>query len=454
MLWPRQNRQERGVQNARFLKGHIEQIPLPDASVDVIISNCVINLSGDKPRVLREAFRVLKPGGRFAVSDVVVQGELPAALRKSMELWAGCIAGALEETTYRQFLVRRRFCRCRRGSHTRLRCAGPGRQRVLRRQPRHAVRLHGADRIRRPPGERLCAREQANRCHLQVHRRASQRLLLDRRAVDVLRGLRQGGVLRDRIRVNILRVRLPLNVVNAAGQRATGRTLTAPYYGWVLVGALGVTETISWGVLYYAFSVFLTPMETDLGWSRAETTGAFSLALVLSGCRRNRRRAMAGPPWCARVDDRRVVHGRRAGAGLGVSQHIARRSTWCGPRSGVVMAAVLYDPAFAVITVWFDRKRVRALTAVTLIAGFCEHDFSAALRVAGGSPGLASGAGLTCGHPGRRHHPRACAPASASTRRSGAASRMASPLSRVEPAASRQPGVTLGRPCAIQHSAG
>jgi SAM-dependent methyltransferase len=99
------NRQERGVQNARFLKGHIEQIPLPNDSVDVIISNCVINLSGDKPRVLREAFRVLKPGGRFAVSDVVVQGELPGELRKSMELWAGCIAGALEENTYRQLLA-------------------------------------------------------------------------------------------------------------------------------------------------------------------------------------------------------------------------------------------------------------------------------------------------------------------------------------------------------------
>jgi SAM-dependent methyltransferase len=98
------NRQERGVQNARFLKGHIEKIPLPNNSVDVIISNCVINLSGDKPRVLREAFRVLKPGGRFAVSDVVVQGILPAELRTSMELWAGCIAGALEETTYRQIL--------------------------------------------------------------------------------------------------------------------------------------------------------------------------------------------------------------------------------------------------------------------------------------------------------------------------------------------------------------
>jgi SAM-dependent methyltransferase len=99
------NRQERGVQNARFLKGDIEKIPLPNDSVDVIISNCVINLSGDKSRVLCEAFRVLKPGGRFAVSDVVVQGGLPAELRKSMELWAGCIAGALEENTYRQIFA-------------------------------------------------------------------------------------------------------------------------------------------------------------------------------------------------------------------------------------------------------------------------------------------------------------------------------------------------------------
>ena len=100
-----QNRQAAGVPNVRFLKGHIEQIPLPDNSVDVVISNCVINLSGDKRTVLREAFRVLKPGGRFAVSDVVVQGRLPAELRNNMELWAGCIAGALEETTYRQLLA-------------------------------------------------------------------------------------------------------------------------------------------------------------------------------------------------------------------------------------------------------------------------------------------------------------------------------------------------------------
>jgi arsenite methyltransferase len=99
-----QNRQAAGVENVRFLKGHIETIPLPDNSVDVVISNCVINLSGDKAGVLRETFRVLKPGGRFAVSDVVVQGHLPAELRSNMQLWAGCIAGALEETTYRQLL--------------------------------------------------------------------------------------------------------------------------------------------------------------------------------------------------------------------------------------------------------------------------------------------------------------------------------------------------------------
>src|ERR1700682_6345588 len=98
------NRIERGVDNVRFLKGHIEQLPLPDASVGVGISHCVINLSGDKPSVLREAYRVLKPGGRFAVSDVVVQGKLPAALRQSMESFVGCVAGALEEDTYRRLL--------------------------------------------------------------------------------------------------------------------------------------------------------------------------------------------------------------------------------------------------------------------------------------------------------------------------------------------------------------
>ena len=96
----RENQRKAGATNVEFLKGTIEAIPLPDNSVDVIISNCVINLSSDKDAVLSEAFRVLKPGGRFAVSDVVVRGDVPADIRRSMELWVGCIAGALEEAEY------------------------------------------------------------------------------------------------------------------------------------------------------------------------------------------------------------------------------------------------------------------------------------------------------------------------------------------------------------------
>lgn len=95
-----ENKRKSGLANAHFLKGEIEHIPLPADSVDVIISNCVINLAGDKDAVLREAFRVLKPGGRFAVSDVVVRGEVPAAIRRNMELWIGCVAGALGEDEY------------------------------------------------------------------------------------------------------------------------------------------------------------------------------------------------------------------------------------------------------------------------------------------------------------------------------------------------------------------
>jgi arsenite methyltransferase len=97
----RENQRQAGALNVEFLKGEIENIPLPDNSVDVVISNCVINLCADKSRVLREAFRVLRPGGRFAISDVVVRGELPDAVRNSMLLWVGCIAGALEEEDYR-----------------------------------------------------------------------------------------------------------------------------------------------------------------------------------------------------------------------------------------------------------------------------------------------------------------------------------------------------------------
>ncbi|HEX6546969.1 MAG TPA: arsenite methyltransferase [Bryobacteraceae bacterium] len=101
----RENQHKAGAENVEFLKGEIEHIPLPDNSVDVIISNCVINLSGDKDRVLREAFRVLKPGGRFAVSDVVTRGGVPDAVRKSMLLWVGCIAGALQDDEYREKLA-------------------------------------------------------------------------------------------------------------------------------------------------------------------------------------------------------------------------------------------------------------------------------------------------------------------------------------------------------------
>ena len=101
----RDNQRKAGATNVEFLKGTIENIPLPDNSVDVIISNCVINLSSDKDAVLREAFRVLKPGGRFAVSDVVVRGEVPADIRRSMELWVGCVAGALEEKDYVSKLI-------------------------------------------------------------------------------------------------------------------------------------------------------------------------------------------------------------------------------------------------------------------------------------------------------------------------------------------------------------
>jgi SAM-dependent methyltransferase len=96
----RENQRRAGATNVEFLKGDIERIPLPDASVDVIISNCVINLAADKGKVLREAYRVLRPGGRFAVSDVVVKGDVPADIRRSVELWIGCIAGALEEREY------------------------------------------------------------------------------------------------------------------------------------------------------------------------------------------------------------------------------------------------------------------------------------------------------------------------------------------------------------------
>jgi SAM-dependent methyltransferase len=105
----RENQRKAGATNVEFLEGELENIPLPDGSVDVIISNCVINLSGDKDRVLAEAFRVLRPGGRFAVSDVVVRGAVPPEIRRSVELWIGCVAGALEESQYRETLAKAGF---------------------------------------------------------------------------------------------------------------------------------------------------------------------------------------------------------------------------------------------------------------------------------------------------------------------------------------------------------
>lgn len=105
----RANAERAGATNVEFLKGEIEQIPLPDNSIDVIISNCVINLSGDKARVFQEAFRVLRPGGRFAVSDIIYRGDLPEEVKQSMDLWTGCVAGALEESEFRRLLAEAGF---------------------------------------------------------------------------------------------------------------------------------------------------------------------------------------------------------------------------------------------------------------------------------------------------------------------------------------------------------
>ncbi len=105
----RENQRKSGIENVEFLKGEIENIPLPDNTVDVVISNCVINLSGDKDRVLSEAFRVLKPGGRFAVSDVVVRGQVPAEIRRNIELWVGCVAGAMQDSEYADKLTKAGF---------------------------------------------------------------------------------------------------------------------------------------------------------------------------------------------------------------------------------------------------------------------------------------------------------------------------------------------------------
>ena len=147
-----ENKRKSGLENVEFLKGEIENIPLPDNSVDVIISNCVINLSGDKDRVLREAFRVLKPGGRFAVSDVVVRGDVPAEIRKNMELWVGCVAGALGDYEYVAKLAKAGFEDIDIETDARLQHRGradvPRRRRSRRGRARQGSRRHVHQRLR------------------------------------------------------------------------------------------------------------------------------------------------------------------------------------------------------------------------------------------------------------------------------------------------------------------
>ena len=164
-----ENQRKAGVENVEFLKGEIENIPLPDNSVDVVISNCVINLSADKDSVLREAFRVLKPGGRFAVSDVVMRGEMLPEVRESMLLWVGCIAGALEESEYRAKLAAAGFDghRDRADAHLqhrrRARILAGARHRRGRDRAAGRRQIHERFRARREA--RGCSRAAACQCH-------------------------------------------------------------------------------------------------------------------------------------------------------------------------------------------------------------------------------------------------------------------------------------------------
>ena len=186
----RENQRKAGATNVEFLKGTIEAIPLPDNSVDVIISNCVINLSSDKDAVLREAFRVLKPGGRFAVSDVVVRGEVPAEIRRSMELWVGCVAGALEEDEYAAKLKAAGFVGRRGRAVARL----PGRRRARVSHRERARRRRDRAAGRRQVRQRVHPRAQAGGARRAADRPAARRVqcgIGDRRQLS--RGKKQAG---------------------------------------------------------------------------------------------------------------------------------------------------------------------------------------------------------------------------------------------------------------------
>ena len=159
----RENQRKAGATNVEFLKGEIEAIPLPDNSVDVIISNCVINLSADKDRVLREAFRVLKPGGRFAVSDVVVRGAVPEDIRRNVELWIGCVAGALEDTAYRDKLVAAGFCVGRDRAVARVQMSARSESSLMTCRETHSPARSSGRRSRRPAAIRRAARRPSTR---------------------------------------------------------------------------------------------------------------------------------------------------------------------------------------------------------------------------------------------------------------------------------------------------
>ena len=251
----RKNAAKAGASNVEFRKGEIEALPLPDASVDVVISNCVINLSTDKPAVLAEMFRVLVPGGRIGISDVVAEDHLSPADRTAAGPYAGCIAGALSRSEYQDGLAAAGFADA---SVTFTDEAAPG--------------MHSGDH--------------------------------------------PGGQARHRM--------------TAAG----GNLVRRGYPGWRMVWALAVTETISYGVLYYSFAAFLLPMQHALGSSQTTLTGAFSVSVLVTGAA-----AVPAGAWLDCCGARGLMTAgvaarRRVRAGVGPGRLTCSACTWPSPGSG------------------------------------------------------------------------------------------------------------------------